>query len=232
LIWGAPSTPANPHVPAFVTNETNATKLEEFMVEYINQTMAAVGDYPIAWDVVNEAVDNSNDPSKVIKVSAWSKIDDYVCKAFKAARAANPNTQLYYNDYKHASMNGTYKARSDKVFNLIKDLKAKGCPIDGVGFQNHIDIAYSDDDLAGVSGNMQRYAAIGVKVHITEMDVRCNATGAHGTETCPYTTWPASALEKQGQLFNNFLKICLEEPNCMSFESWGFTDKYTSEKAP
>jgi len=41
--------------------------------------------------------------------------------------------------------------------------------------------------------------------------------------------WPASALKKQADIFSNFLKICLEEPNCLSFESWGFTDEYSSK---
>jgi len=84
--------------------------------------------------VVNEAIVDGPNPKKILKVSPWSQVDDYVCKAFKAARAADPTIQLFYNDYKHASMTGVTKTKSDKVFNYIKDLKSKGCPIDGVGF--------------------------------------------------------------------------------------------------
>ena len=69
-----------------------------------------------------------------MKDSVWSKVDDYVCKAFKAARKANPNAQLFLNDFKHASMTGKYKDKSDRVFNYVKDLKSRGCPVDGVGF--------------------------------------------------------------------------------------------------
>jgi len=65
-----------------------------------------VGNYTLAWDVVNEAIDDSHDPTKIVKESPWSAVDDYVCKAFKAARAADPSVQLFYNDYKHASMTG------------------------------------------------------------------------------------------------------------------------------
>jgi len=137
-----------------------------------------VGNYTLAWDVVNEAIDDSPDPKKIVKESPWTKVDDYVCKAFKAARAADPTIQLFYNDYKHASMTGPTKVKSDKVFNYIKELKARGCPIDGVGFQSHFDLSFGDD-FEGLRANMKRYAEIGVKVHITEMDVSCNLTGIH-----------------------------------------------------
>ena len=61
MIW-ASMNGVNCHNPDFITNEKNATKLEEFMGEYITKTVQAVGDYPIAWDVINEAVSDIADP--------------------------------------------------------------------------------------------------------------------------------------------------------------------------
>ena len=84
---------------------TNATELEAFMEEYITSVMTNVT-YPFVWDVVNEAVGDG--PNLVMKVSPWTIIDDYICKAFKAAKKANPDVKLFYNDYKHASMTGAY----------------------------------------------------------------------------------------------------------------------------
>jgi len=55
LIWGAPGT----HNPSFVQNEKDATVLEKYMTDYITETVKAIGDYPLAWDVVNEAISNS-----------------------------------------------------------------------------------------------------------------------------------------------------------------------------
>lgn len=81
------------------------------MIDYITETVKAIGDYPFPWNVVNEPIYNS--PNKYIKESPWSIIDDYVCKAFKAARAAIPSIKLFYNDYKHASNIGVYKSKSD-----------------------------------------------------------------------------------------------------------------------
>lgn len=171
MVWGSPPGAGGSHNPQFVINEKNATKLEEFMVDYIHKTLAHVT-HPYAWDVVNEAVNDG--PNYILKTSPWSIVDDYICKAFKAARDANPKVELFYNDYKHASMTGRYKSKSNKVFKLLKDLKSKGCPIDGVGFQSHIDINYDDEHYASIRKNIQRYASIGLKVHFTEVDVRCN----------------------------------------------------------
>lgn len=155
-------------------NEKNMTKLEEFMKTYIKSTVSHVGDNVLAWDVVNEAIDNAKDPSAILKtVSPWYKIDNYICKAFTAAHEANPKALLFYNDYQHASMAGKYKTKSDKVYNYIKQMVNFGCPIHGVGFQSHTDLTYSDEELAGIKGNMQRYHELGILVHITEHDVRC-----------------------------------------------------------
>jgi len=131
LIWASPGT----HNPDFVINQKNEKKQEEFMVDYITKTVKAIGDYPYAWDVVNEAVNDG--PSQVMKDSPWSIVDDFMCKAFKAARDAAPKgVKLFYNDYKHASMTGIYQRKSDNIFNMIKNMTERGeeCPIDGVGF--------------------------------------------------------------------------------------------------
>jgi len=85
LIWGSPG----PHNPPFVIAEKDPAVLEKYMIDYINETVKAIGDYPLAWDVINEAIDNS--PHNYIKESPWTIVDDYICKAFKTAKAANPN---------------------------------------------------------------------------------------------------------------------------------------------
>jgi len=144
------------------------------MKEYIAQTVEAIGDYPYAWDVVNEAVNDG--PSQIYKDSPWSIVEDYICKAFKAARDAAPKgVKLFYNDYKHASMTGIYQRKSDNIFNMIKNMTERGkeCPIDGVGFQDHIDINYDSENFKSISQNIQRYGDIGIEVHFTETDVRC-----------------------------------------------------------
>lgn len=122
------------------------------MNEYIETVMTHMGSYPFAWDVVNEAIGDG--PHVTIKPSPWAQIDDFICKAFQAARKAQPQTQLFYNDYAHASMQGGYKMKSDKVYNLVKDLVDRNCGIDGVGFQLHVDITYNQANIDSIQQNI------------------------------------------------------------------------------
>lgn len=149
-------------------NETDVHKKEAFMLDYINKTVRAIGDYPINWDVINEAVsgtNNTEDPIYPLKESVWSDIPDLICKAFKAARDASaPNQKLYYNDYSHASMSWD---KSTRVFDMVKKMKERGedeCPIDGVGFQTHVPLSMTDDGINHIRGNVKRYAEIGIEV--------------------------------------------------------------------
>jgi endo-1,4-beta-xylanase len=115
------------------------------------------------WDVVNEALNEDG----TLRRSPWLNIigEDYIAQAFKFAHEADPNAELYYNDY-----NLEVPAKRDGAVALVKQLKAQGLTIHGVGSQAHdrLDLPRSvelhDQSIAAL-------AATGVKVHITELDV-------------------------------------------------------------
>lgn len=107
-----------------------------------------------AWDVANEAIDTN---SATIKHSAWYKIDDFLCKAFKWARQADPTLFLYYNDFGIEGNTGYMTKKSNAAFEIVKDLKNRGCGIDGIGFQLHENLNF-DQYIPGVIANMHRYA--------------------------------------------------------------------------
>ena len=82
--------------------------------------------------------------------------------------------------------------------------------------------------INGIRENVARYAKLGVKIHFTEMDVRCNKAG----QTCDLINWksnpwPQESLERQAEIYSKILQVCLDEPLCENFESWGFTDRKT-----
>lgn len=110
----------DPFYPDFLKWEKSAWKIEDFMKRYIK---AAVGRYrgrAFAWDVVNEAITNDA-PYRIRTDTPWNKVDDFICKAFKWAHEADPNAQLFYNDYGHSAMDGGwYGGRGDAIFNMIK----------------------------------------------------------------------------------------------------------------
>lgn len=105
-----------------------------------------------------------------------------MCKSFRWAHEADPNAELYYNDFSHMSTYGKYKKKADKVFNYLKNMTERGCPIHGVGFQAHIDLSFDQHYVKGFIQNMKRYEEIGLKVHITELTIKCNTT--KGSNDC------------------------------------------------
>merc|ERR1711879_236844 len=113
----------------------------------------AAGDKsPLAWDVVNEAVDNNG-----LKANTWyPKLPNYVDIAFQAARAADPDTELFYNDFGAEGLN----TKSDQIYKLVASMVKRGVPIDGVGLQAHLQSgnAPSETDL---TANIARYGKLG-----------------------------------------------------------------------
>ena len=83
-----------------------------------------------------------------------------------------------------------------------------------------------DSMIDGVVANMKRYEELGIKVHFTEIDVKCHMKNGK----CK--SWTESELQKQANVYQKLLQACLEAANCESFETWGFTDKYTWLPSP
>ncbi|WP_030491588.1 endo-1,4-beta-xylanase, partial [Micromonospora chokoriensis] len=88
--------------------------------------------------------------------------NDWIEAAFRAARAADPGAKLCYNDYNTDGIN----AKSTGIYNMVRDFKSRGVPIDCVGFQSHLGTSLAGDYQA----NLQRFADLGVDVQITELD--------------------------------------------------------------
>lgn len=152
--------------PSFIRESTDLVRKEEFMTEYISNVLSHYYDSAIyTIDVVNEIIDSDGNYRQD---QPWYGIDDFMCKAFKAAKAsAHPDSKLYYNDYNIEAMTGWQQTRSDAAYNMIKEMTDRGyddCPIDGIGFQGHINTEYSDSMLDSIHDNFQRYAALGLKV--------------------------------------------------------------------
>src|SRR5215468_9710677 len=174
--------------------------------------MTVVGRYRgriLAWDVVNEAINDSN--GQLRSESFWlQKIGpEYIAMAFQFAHEADPDAKLYYNDYS-AEGAGT---KSDGVFNLVSGLVNQGVPINGVGWQMHQINPFRFQQAH--QANAQRLGELGLEVSITEMDVRISL---------PTT---AQELSEQALAYSDAVQFCLSQPNVKTLVTWGFTDKYS-----
>ncbi|MEV4293337.1 endo-1,4-beta-xylanase [Microbispora rosea] len=167
------------------------------------------------WDVVNEAFDDDGKPRETVWYKAWGGLG-YIADAFRWAHEADPKALLFYNDY-NLEFTGP---KSNAVYDFVKTLNAQRVPIDGVGFQGHLDTQYGFPDL---QNNLQRFADLGLKVAETEVDVRTF------TEAAPNVNTPTSPLASYAQesYWSRALKACLAVRECISFTPWGFGDTYS-----
>jgi endo-1,4-beta-xylanase len=169
------------------------------------------------WDVANEFFTDSN-PSMINPNDYWvSHLGaDIIGDAFRWAHAADPHALLFYNDYNIAGEDGS-NAKSDAVYAWVQQRLAQGVPINGIGDQGHLDTQFGFPTQ--MTQDLARFAGLGLKVAITEADVRTFVDG-------PTTQVPTNHLGTFAQPYeySQMLKACLAVKKCISFTVWGFGD--------
>ena len=198
-------------------NDMNWTRKEalEIMKNHITKVMQHYKGKVREWDVVNECLDDDQttvrsnpDSYDLRQQSVWQRAigDDYIDSAFVYAHRADPDAELYLNDY-GVELQG--KAKSLAFYNLAVRLKNKDIPIHGVGLQCH----FSVGEVDGVKLNrtIKKFAEAGLKCIITELDM-----GIPSTTTAD--------LEEQARNYRMITDIVLNNDNCPSMVIWGIKD--------
>ena len=170
------------------------------------------------WDVANEFFLDAN-PSGINPNDFWvSHLGaGIIPQAFKWAHEADPHALLFYNDYNIAGEDGT-NAKSDAVFAWLQQMMDQGVPINGVGNQGHLDTQFGFSGIR-MTQDLQRYASLGLKVAITEADVRTFVNNA--TDQVPTDNL---AVFAQPYEFSQMMLAALAVPEVISFTVWGFVD--------
>ncbi len=160
------------------------------------------------WDVVNEAIADDNSG---LRDTPWKQMigDDYIEMAFRFAHEADPDALLFYNDYSAEGIN----AKSDTIYDMVKDFVDRGVPINGVGLQSHFTVGSINTE--SIAKNIARLGELGLQVQITEMDDRYPGDGTD------------KIYQKQAGDYRRVLETCLDYSNCTAFITWGVSDKYT-----
>jgi len=198
------------------------------MIDHITTEVTHFKGKVFSWDVVNEAV--SDKGPGYLKPTRWQKSigDDYVAQAFIAAAKADPQAELYYNDYSIER-----PAKRENALRLIRDLKKQGIRIDGIGIQGHwgLDkIPYKDIENAIVAFHNE-----GLKVMITELDldvVPRKTSGANveaheqGTDD-PYANGcPPDILQRQADQYARLFALFNKHADMISRVTfWGLDDR-------
>ena len=168
LVWHQQS-------PEWMKNCSSDVDCTDILETHITTVMQHFATKVDSWDVVNEAfLDDGTYRNTGSNGSFWyQKLGPtYIPKAFIAARAADSNAELYYNDY-NLENNGDKLA---SVITLVEEMKDTSIPIDGIGFQMHIKSDFPM--ISDITQALQRAVDTGLKVKITELDVQLNAAGS------------------------------------------------------
>jgi endo-1,4-beta-xylanase len=203
LIFGE----ANPPWVRDLPLATAADKLDvqHIMTDHITTTLRHYKGKISSWDVINEPIAEDD---VTLRQHIWHQAmgEDYIKAALTAARSADPQAQLFINEY-GLEQDGD---RWDTFLALITRLKAQGVPIDGVGLQAHVyDIHEDAIDPLTLRSHIQALAKLGLVVRISEMDV--DSSGG---------------AELQARQYAEVLGACLAEPGCISWSTWGVSDAY------
>ncbi|MEX0777044.1 MAG: endo-1,4-beta-xylanase [Phycisphaeraceae bacterium] len=176
------------------------------------------GDRMYCWDVVNEPISDKPDQpgadSGPLRDTIWKRAlgDDYLATVHHWAHEAAPHAKLVLNDY------GTdiAGAKTDALYAVVNDLLARSVPLHAVGFQMHL-LHGQRYDPSAVTANFQRFADLGVEIHITEMDVAI----------APMSGDRQSRLKQQAQAYRDVLAAAMKVKGFTVFQTWGFTDRHS-----
>lgn len=231
LVWHA-------QTPRWVFQDDSGGEItrDALLARMKDHIMTVVGRYKgriKGWDVVNEALDEDG----TLRNSPWRRIIgegsedqkyDFIECAFRWAHEADSDAELYYNDYNLE----TSKAKCDGAVALVEHLKSKGLRIDGVGLQLHGGLTHPS--VEGLEYAITSLATAGVKVMITELDIRTQARGYRGADISRVsragTDDPtAAAAETQKKLADKYAEIfsvlLAHKKDITRVTFWGVYDK-------
>ncbi|EDY55423.2 non-reducing end alpha-L-arabinofuranosidase family hydrolase [Streptomyces sviceus] len=189
LVWHS-------QLPGWVKSITDAGTLRSVMKNHITQEITHYKGKIYAWDVVNEAFADGGSGQHRSSVFQDVLGNGFIEEAFRTARDADPAAKLCYNDY---NIENWSDAKTQGVYKMVKDFKSRGVPIDCVGFQSHFG---ASGPPASFQTTLSNFAALGVDVQITELDI----------------------AQASATAYTNAVKACTNVARCTGITVWGIRD--------
>ncbi|MDN3923170.1 endo-1,4-beta-xylanase [Roseateles violae] len=202
-----------------VSRATLVARLERYIADVVGHFRGRV----FAWDVVNEAFQFDEPDAQTdaagMRMSTWRRIigPEFIAIAFRAAAKADPDALLFYNDYESQNPKKVAAMRG-----LVRDLRADGVRIDGIGHQMHCGRVWPK--LADVADAIDALAAEGLRQHVTELDIALNdtLTGSAVQAATP------ELLQAQAQRYAELVNLLLSRRDKVSaLLVWGIADAYS-----
>ncbi|WP_370087368.1 non-reducing end alpha-L-arabinofuranosidase family hydrolase [Streptacidiphilus sp. MAP12-16] len=189
LVWHS-------QLPNWVSSISDANTLRSVMDNHITTEMTHYKGKIYAWDVVNEAFADGGSGQHRSSVFQNVLGNGFIEEAFRTARNTDSSAKLCYNDY---NIENWTDAKTQGVYNMVKDFKSRGVPIDCVGFQSHFG---AGGPPASFQTTLSDFAALGVDVQITELDI----------------------AQASATAYTNTVQACLNVARCTGITVWGIRD--------
>ena len=196
---------------------------------HIHAVVNRYKDIVYAWDVVNEAIvdgpalDREGNKRNPYRQSRHYKLcgEEFIAKAFEFAREADPKALLFYNDY-----NAADPAKRDRIYEMVKEMKAAGVPIDGIGMQGHYNIY--GPSMKDVEDAIVKYSSIVDQIHFTELDIRANMEmgGQLQFDRGEGNKIDEKVVKKQQEQYSNLFRVLRKHKDVVTNVTfWNLSDR-------
>lgn len=211
LVWGRLA------LPSWVQAATSPEELRGWLDTRIRTILERYRGRIVQYDVVNEPITLLGDAGSMngLDVNLFSTMlgPGYVREALEMAHAADPDAKLFVNDFFVLGPG----QKQDRFYDLVRELVESGAPIHGVGMQGHLRLPILPDfapPRAEIDASIARFAALGLDVEITELDV------VLGERSVCELAW-------QRRAYHDVVAACVASPACTGVTTWGITDAFT-----
>ena len=204
-------------LPKWFASEATVANARGLLVAHVERVVSRYAGRMHSWDVVNEAVHVGDGRGDGLRDSPWLRLvgEDYIEQTFRAARNADPQALLAYNEYGIEGSDPGSEQKRAAVLTLLRRLKARNVPVDALGIQSHITAGHSYG--LGLVNFMAAVRGLGLQIFITEMDVNDRL-------------WPANEAIRDkvvAESYGSYLDLVLREPAVRVVMTWGITDRRT-----
>ncbi|HOP58257.1 MAG TPA: endo-1,4-beta-xylanase [Bacteroidales bacterium] len=197
-----------------VSKEVALARLKDHITTVVSRYKGKI----YAWDVLNEVIQDS-DSAGLYRETMWLKIcgEEYISKIFQWAHEADPDALLVYNDY-----NTVDPGKRDRMYTMLKKLLDEGVPVHAVGLQGHWNI--SDPTEENLRAAIEKFASLGLKIQITELDVSIYSSRADTIDT----GFTAAREQQQTDFYKMIFDVFRENKDVInSVTFWNVTDRHS-----
>ncbi len=210
LLW-------EPSTPEWVHKAATRQNARQMLADHIRTVVSHYKGRMHSWDVVNEILELADGRPDMVRDSLWLDLlgAEWVEMAFHLAHEADPNALLVYNENWLESDREASRAKRQRVLALLAEWKRRNVPVQALGLQAHL---LTDDQVsAELPQFVERVADLGLKVLVTELDVRDRNA-------------PAALLPRDRMVagkYYEFLSAVLASPAVVAIITWGLSDRYS-----